>query len=105
MSETISLQENVEKIVNALEMKGFDSIKEQRFTGSDYTQIYADFKKNHEVSVIMMAGGPGDNIAFGAKVIHGPGDFPKVNPAPIRGGKPESIINSILDLPFIKNVA
>ncbi len=99
MNESKSLEKNVGKIIKALKAMGCVNI-ESRILGQGsllegYTNIYSDFKD--DLSIVMVAGGKGDNIAFGAKVLRGRGDFPSVDYAPIRGGKPEEIINKILE--------
>ncbi|MFZ5882377.1 MAG: hypothetical protein ACOYYI_01200 [Chloroflexota bacterium] len=85
------------KIVKAFEAKGFTNIRLQMLPGlfSEYTRVYADFRP--DLSVVMYAGGEGDNIAFGAQVFHGAGDFPTVYPAEIRAGKPEAILSKVLE--------
>ncbi len=101
MSEIVenkSLKKNVNRIVKALEAKGFTNIRLQMFPGgyfSEYTRVYSDLRP--DLSVVMYAGGEGDNIAFGAHVFHGAGDFPSVYPSEIRAGKPEEILEKILE--------
>lgn len=97
MNESKSLKKNVNRIVKALEARGFYNIELQRLPGlfSEYTRVYADLRP--DLSVVMYAGGEGDNIAFGAQVFHGAGDFPSVYPAEIRAGKPEAILSKVLE--------
>jgi allantoicase len=96
--ESKSLKKNINRIVKALEAKGFTNIRLQMFSDgyfSEYTRVYADLRP--DLSVVMYAGGEGDNIAFGTHVFHGAGDFPSVCHAEIRAGKPEKILEKILE--------
>lgn len=103
MNESKSLEKNVNRIVKAFEVKGFTNIRLQMLPGlySEYTRIYTDLRP--DLSVVMYAGGEGDNIAFGAEVLVGRGDFPSVDypyradGSPMRGGEPETIIDLVLN--------